>query len=667
MNTRKIKLGRRFLAAIILSSVAFHCHSSEENADDLFSLSLEDLLNIEISVASTTPETIFNSVSTVSIITAQQIKQYDFRTVADAVSSVAGFDVLRTYLKRSLPTARGILQDHYANKVLVMINGVPSWHAITGEGNLERINIHQIRRIEILKGPASVLYGTNAYSGAINLVLHRGQQSSLVVGAGTDNQLSLGASHTFLQENGSNFWTVSAYRENDNEHSFDFIDEQGIRLPLIEFIDSQNVTLHGQHGGHEILLNGYKNEESFLGVTPRVASGAGNPQKLEGYLLAYKLHHIFDNDADLQFNVKYDWNRRVFSRSEDNSIRADAWGQHVTTEVKYNRALTSRFDLELGLEHDYRIAKEYVNFNALSNTKLTHNNLKNRDVSSYSLFTQLGYHLENLKWLIGFRSVENELFGRNNSVRASLVYQPSLTSSIKFIAGQSYRSPSLFELYFRTDSHTVFGNPELQPEKSASYELSYLTAIDNFFIQANLYRASYADKIFRVKADVVLPDDTLISNTNQYANGDKLEATGLELELKYSNPKRFDAFVNFDFIAGNKGDRLPEKEHYNFKYVPDYNLSAGISKYYGYFQSSLIIKYRGDSQGPEAKIESSLLTHWSLSYIQPLSSVEITHTLRFENVFDERAYVGEYVRRRGLNQTPLEFGRAVTYQIALTF
>src|SRR3989442_8094237 len=98
------------------------------------------------------------------------IEQSSFRDVEEALQVVAGISVSRSYLLQGMVTSRGILQELYANKNLLLIDGVPTWHAITGESRLERISINDIERIEILKGPASVLYGSQAFTGAINIV-----------------------------------------------------------------------------------------------------------------------------------------------------------------------------------------------------------------------------------------------------------------------------------------------------------------------------------------------------------------------------------------------------------------------------------------------------------------------------------------------------------------
>ena len=107
-------------------------------------LRLEGFLELELNVASTKAETSLQSPSTVTVIDRKMIEEHNFTSIASAVQTLAGIQVYRTAFKQQIPTVRGLLQDHYANKVLVMINNIPSWHAVTGEGNLDRVSIHDI-------------------------------------------------------------------------------------------------------------------------------------------------------------------------------------------------------------------------------------------------------------------------------------------------------------------------------------------------------------------------------------------------------------------------------------------------------------------------------------------------------------------------------------------
>ena len=122
MTTMKKKL--RIALTILLTIFIVQIGFSQE----------EYLWEVDVQVASTQSENIFNTPSSVSIIDKNMIESYNFISVAEAVQTVSGISIMRTYLKRNLPTSRGILQDYYANKVLILINGIPSWNAVTGEG-----------------------------------------------------------------------------------------------------------------------------------------------------------------------------------------------------------------------------------------------------------------------------------------------------------------------------------------------------------------------------------------------------------------------------------------------------------------------------------------------------------------------------------------------------
>src|SRR5258708_5395729 len=130
----------------------------------------------------------------VSVIDRAMIEQYHFTSVPNAIAMVAGMDLQRTYFKQNIVTARGILQEHYANKVLVMIDGVPNWNAVTGEAIIDRIDIHDVERIEVTRGPASGQCGPNAYAGAINIGLRHEPAGTDAehLGAGTESAFAGG-------------------------------------------------------------------------------------------------------------------------------------------------------------------------------------------------------------------------------------------------------------------------------------------------------------------------------------------------------------------------------------------------------------------------------------------------------------------------------------------
>ncbi|MCJ8344997.1 hypothetical protein MJH12_05615, partial [bacterium] len=114
---------------ILILGLGFSCSlHSEENSSSYHSWigSLKQLFTI----ASHLPEDRFSSTSTVYIISKNDIENYNYLTISEALSHVPGFEISRSYLKHDIATSRGVLQNQYANKILFMIENIPTWHAI---------------------------------------------------------------------------------------------------------------------------------------------------------------------------------------------------------------------------------------------------------------------------------------------------------------------------------------------------------------------------------------------------------------------------------------------------------------------------------------------------------------------------------------------------------
>ena len=113
------------LSLSALPAIAGASNSEKEQADtsldDVFGwLEGEALTKIEVDVGSfRQPETVLSSPSTVSVINRATIDRYNFSSISEALRSLAGVDIYRTFFTRNIPTIRGILQDHFTNKVLI--------------------------------------------------------------------------------------------------------------------------------------------------------------------------------------------------------------------------------------------------------------------------------------------------------------------------------------------------------------------------------------------------------------------------------------------------------------------------------------------------------------------------------------------------------------------
>lgn len=252
--------------------------------------------------------------------------------------------------------------------------------------------------------------------------------------------------------------------------------------------------------------------EGYFGVTPRFAGCAGHAQDVSGVLAAYSFSQPWSDRFDSRLDLFYDWSERNLSRTEDDRTRANVLGWRTGAVLWNPWTPAESLGVEFGADFDYRYAEEYAN--KLDGVVVADNNMSGRSVYESSLFGQAKWDMGPVRLVGGARLTYDELFGENVSARATAIWSLNEQNAVKFMAGQSFRAPSLFESYFSTPDRTVFGNEELQPETVDSVELAYQYSRGGFHGQATAYYAWYHDTIQRVTRGVTLPDGTVIPNAS---------------------------------------------------------------------------------------------------------------------------------------------------------
>jgi len=510
-------------------------------------VSLEDLLNAKINVTSTQGETILESSSVVTVIDRKMIEQHGYRTVEEALQSVAGITVMRSYLLQGMVTSRGVLQDLYANKNLVLINNVPAWHAVTGESRIERVGINDVERIEVLKGPASVLYGSQAYTSAINIVTRSAKPGTQSADATIGTRGESG-SFRMAAKSGAEF-SVGVNRDLGQRINYNFLDENGTTGVVRDYEDAFDTTMQAKYKGNTFLLNAYDSTMNTFGSAPAFKLGANTPHLLNGLLTSYQFDHIFAAKLSVLGRGFYDSEYREFSRDNIDAVYAPIDGYRSGATVRANYAATKEVNVEVGTDYEYRKTREATSRSRLTGAIL--DGFTNRGETEASVFSQLDWKPSRWRLVGGTRYTNNSLAGGNVSSRGTVGYRITHRDAVKFIAGQSYRSPSLFEMY--TASPNISGNLDLKPETSDSVELVYQHAQGGLYTQIGGYWAKYDHKIFRQKGT---PPPTA-PNPNApvfYINGTPFDATGIEAETKYTSLRWGTYFANVDFVSGTSGD-----------------------------------------------------------------------------------------------------------------
>ncbi len=594
----------------------------------------------------------------VSIIDREMIEHYHFSSVPNAIAMLAGIDMQRTYFKQNITTARGILEENYANKVLVMIDGVPTWNAVTGEAIINRIDIHDVERIEVTKGPASVEFGSNAYAAAINIILRHDPPGTAAahLGVGTESSDSTGA---FASIGSSAVQMMVAVNERDDAgRPRTFVDERSQRDAYREYDRGNDVTVELRANHHMFLFNSAREVESFLGNTPELAGGLGQDLRNRGYLAAYEFTMPVGKTG-LEYRATYDWSNRNFSRSANGLTRSNVEGWRLSNTLSAHVEITPALKLDAGAEHESRHSVEYTNYDVPSSRVLENNGMRGLSLTELSVFGRAKYDLNDWRLAGGARYTKNGRSGSNVSAdaRAEKVLSPS--DRIAFMAGQSYRAPSLFELFFHTSTNTVFGNANLVPETSTSYELDYIHTAGAFETKTAVYHALYDDKIFRTRR---LPNDP-IDRSLIYVNGNRFTANGLELEVR-AKLRAATTFATYTLVKGDRGDAVAGTNHYNFRYVPQHAVTGGISTTAGSWSVATSGTWHSSTHGPLASAGPRSSLDAQLGYAQHLAGLAVRHGLVVSNAFDSRQEIPEFVRRN-LNSVPSGVGRRIAYMMEL--
>lgn len=472
------------------------------SASKLTDMSLEELVNIKVNVSSSQEKTIFQTPSTVSIVDRSMLEKYNFLSLAEMLRTVVGFDIYQTNNDDNVATSRGILQNYYANKILVMIENIPVYQPIYGNTNLDRIDVNDVERLEVLKGPASVLYGSNAYMGVVNIILRKSNDGDVNVrlGAGYPRLGTAGANLTLKNKNFDVFLSGNGGFEVQKPYLLEG-KKQDLYNGKNAFyfqreLHSSNVNLLARYKSLSLLLNHFEYQHTFLGINPSFISGGNKPMNDRGTLVAVKFLQPLSPKTILYTDLSLDLFNRNYASNVDGSTELALTGNRISNNLRINHQFNSALSMEGGLFYDHYFGAKHQTVNVWEE-KVIRSNMKDVGATGqYSVFGQFQADLKQWDLIAGLRYTSNSQHNSNSSARISAIYKLDDQNSFKFIFGQSFRTPTLLELYF--DHPTVIGNINLKPETANSLEVAYVFGKKNFFLQLLTYYHKLENLIQRV-------------------------------------------------------------------------------------------------------------------------------------------------------------------------
>jgi vitamin B12 transporter len=500
----------------------------------------------------------------VSVMERREINASPARSIDDILKQLPGVDVRQ---RGSDGTQADLsIRGGSFDQVLILLNGVNITDPQTGHYNLDLpVDLHQIQRIEILQGSGARVWGPNAFCGVINLIttpqhLSDSKTASVDIGAGSFGYQSVSGS---LQWNGKNRrfnWlsTLSA----SGKHSDGYIDNTDFDLFNSHFeVLIQNKSLGRLNGQIGYQQKGYGANSFYSFAYPnqfeRTKSlfSSLNWEKTKGKNLfsaqiSNRLHHdrfeLFrnaENAATWYTGPNFHLTRTTSGKVQ--VIHGGSLGKTIVGIDMRNEHILSNVLGEALSENQ----TDYFDEEGFFNKKKSRTNL--RAFADHTLiFKKLS--------LSGGGSVNHHTdFGTYCFGGMDLKY--SLTENLQLGANlnQSFRLPTFTDLYYKSATQT--SNPDLNPEKSTTYEVFAKYEVQRFQVAATAFHRAGKNVIDWVKH----PDSTKWVCQNETA----LNANGIDLSAEYQNVTGFIRLARIGW-SGLYMDKTATG--YDSKYALDY-------------------------------------------------------------------------------------------------
>ncbi|WP_456433197.1 TonB-dependent receptor plug domain-containing protein [Thermosulfuriphilus sp.] len=492
--------------------------------------------------------------ATVTVISREEIRNMGARNLLDVLRTIPDLEVSLDSIGLPVITMRGI-NSFGSKSVKFLVNGHSVNSPIIAGGTFffSDLSVEGIERVEIIRGPGSALYGSDAFVGVVNIILsspgaptvsyRRGTFDSDEVFASGSRRIGstkLWGSFTYRDSNGASLLIPKDYLSDDPVNQSvsqapGRSQEWFRRWELYGGVRRGPFKFEGQYLDHAD--GGYYN---FSGAVTKTNSTRPTRKLLWGRL-RYE-DHLGPFEARLGLYASHLWYKHFLDYYPPGvTIKGTTypygWRRERRAQIKelgLEGRLTSRLGghrLTLGLEAN---SSELTNVRTRSNYCLTYNFPYLRDVpypwiEKADRFYSSLYIQEEwspaywVRLTLGGRYDHYDDFGDDTSFRGGLVINPTPKTFIKLLYGHGFRAPSFCELYLRSCVESPrTGNPNLEAEHMVAYELAieYLLKRD-WSVAATFFRQDYDDLI------MVNPQTTFFENMGQ------ARTVGVELEGRF--------------------------------------------------------------------------------------------------------------------------------------
>ena len=634
----------------------------------IMDLSLEDLKHVQVYSASMYLQSDHQAPSAITVITADQIRKFGYRTLGDALRSVRGFDI--TY-DRNYTTidVRGFSRPGgYNDQVLLLINGHRLNDNVYGSAQLGTefpLDVDLIERIEIVRGPSSSLYGSNAFIAVINVIARNpesidGFELSGEGGgfttyrvrstvAGTYHGVEGIFSGTLYNSDGAVrlFFPVFNTPATNNGYALN-ADRDSSR--------SFFSTLH--FGDFTLSAVGSRREKGIPTASYNQRFNDNRAQTVDssGFLnLEYKrtIPHNAEFIANAYFDRTLYHGVYVFppDGEAENALLEDAsHGECLGFNARVAKTLWQRHKAAIGAEFRDNLSQVQTTYHLHPFQSGLDDRRSSRE---WGVYVQDEFMLaKNLILNAGVRHDKYPPYGGTTNPRLALIYSPRQATTLKWLYGQAFRAPSDYELYY-TDHITQEANPRLQAEKIRTGEMIWEQDLGATF---RLALSAFANQITDLINQQIDPQNGFIFFKTVHG----VHSQGLEMELSAKTRGGIEGRASCTLQS------VDPSLTYGLVGAPSQlikaNLAFPVAK--RRFHLGVELQSTGSRTTLEAtKLDGYVISNFTISSRQFASGFRVSASLY--NVFNTRYYdpVGAEIRGAAVQQN----GRDFRVQLLHTF
>lgn len=580
---------------------------------DPYELSLSELSKLEITSVSKVTQKINEVPSTVFIITGTQIKENGYFTLDEALSELPGFQFRNIQGINSYVFQRGIPNQN--NLTLVLIDGVQANELNSGgfyAGGL--YNLSNVDRIEVIYGPSSVAYGTNAVTGIINII--------------TKSALEKKAEISTLFGN---------FNTKRNDLNFCYANEKktfGILLSgMVKKSDKANLKSQAGDNNWTDQMNNFEDDYSFdLKVQSKdFIFGTNYMYRKASTATLWKSVGTNYRDYGTSWNIRFLNNYLKYNKkiSEKLTYSAVLYNRNATVldntvysvvdtaQIGYfrpnnltglenivNYEFSSLFSVTGGLSFEYEQLSKIASTSSSNSPeqappKPERPKMANNHLSSIFIEPRLTL-LKNLYLSGGVRFDQSSIYGQVLTPRAGLSYNYR-QHSFRFSYADAFRAPKPWDY---TDG---LGNPSLNPEKMKSFETALTVAITD---QLKLDFIGYKNNLKSAITKEVTNDGF------RWVNSGQIKTNGIEIYLRYATHK-LSSSLNYTFNQSKNefGVLVPEISKHTGNASATYSFNEHV-------KFNLRANYIGERENTKTIVSSNskyidpcLIFHGALSFL----------------------------------------------------